>query len=79
VLNNNDEIALSLIKNKAFIFCDCGNQGSEDVSKLPQVRTENILWALFFWVDMYYQIKGILQFQFTKQSMYILVHLLIMN
>ena len=41
MLNNNDEIALSLIKNKAFIFCDCGNQGSEDVSKLPEVRTQN--------------------------------------
>jgi len=36
VLNNNDEIALSLAKNKAFIFCDCG-QGSPDTSKLPEV------------------------------------------
>ncbi|XP_065920782.1 serine/threonine-protein kinase Chk2-like [Dysidea avara] len=35
VLNNNDEIALSLAKNKAFIFCDCG-QGSPDTSKLPE-------------------------------------------
>lgn len=35
VLNNNDEIALSLVKNKAFIFYDCGQAG-EDVSKLPE-------------------------------------------
>ena len=44
VLNNNDEIALSLLKNKAFIFYDCG-QGGEDVSKLPQVSATLINWA----------------------------------
>lgn len=55
VLNNNDEIALSLIKNKAFIFCDCGNQGSGDVSKLPEVRTQDN----FMGTNGYdYKIKG---------------------
>ena len=47
VLNNNDEISLSLVKNKAFIFYDCG-QGGEDLSKLPAVSTYNNLHRLFF-------------------------------
>lgn len=47
VLNNNDEIALSLVKNKAFIFYDCG-QGGEDLSKLPAVSAYNAVQGNWF-------------------------------
>ena len=41
VLNNNDEIALSLIKNKAYIFYDCSQCG-DDLSKLPPVSVYSV-------------------------------------